>query len=185
MKVREKYQSLSRQELQDKAYELGVNYERNSYSCSQSTVAALHEILGFEDEIVKVATSSCAGQALQTIGTCGALVGGTMVLDYYLGRPIENLSDREVIPANIDAALSSIAVARLLYDKYVSEYGTIICGHIQAQLFGRVYYLADPDELEKFEAAGGHTDPKKCVNIIGNAARWVIEILFEKGVIKL
>jgi C_GCAxxG_C_C family probable redox protein len=185
MQVKEKYRGLSRQELQEKAYELGANYERNSYSCSQSTVAALHEILGFEDAIVKVATSSCAGQVLQATGTCGALVGGTMVLDYYFGRPIQNLSDKEIVQANIDAASNSFEVAKLLYDKYIEEYGTIICAHIQAQLFGRVYYLYDPQEVEKFEEAGGHTDPQKCLNIIGNAARWVIEILLDKNAIKL
>lgn len=38
-KVRKEYQGLSRQELLDKAYELGCNYEMNSQSCSQSTVA--------------------------------------------------------------------------------------------------------------------------------------------------
>jgi C_GCAxxG_C_C family probable redox protein len=175
--LRGKYRNLSRQQLQDKAYELGVKRERNSHSCSQSTVAALHEILGFDDVVVKVATSSCAGQALQAAGTCGALVGGAMVLDYYFGRPVQNLSDTD--------ARSSIAVAKLLYDKYVKEYGTIICAHIQAQLFGRVYYLDDPEELEKFEEAGGHSDPKKCVSVVGNTARWVIDVLFEKGVIKL
>jgi len=38
-KVRRKYQGLSRQELLGKAYKLGCNYEMNSQSCSQSTVA--------------------------------------------------------------------------------------------------------------------------------------------------
>ncbi len=175
--LRGKYRNLSHQKLQDKAYELGVNYERNSHSCSQSTVAALHEILGFDDIVVKVATSSCAGQALQTTGTCGPLVGGTMVLDYYFGRPIQNLSDISVRP--------SIGVAKLLYDKHIKEYGSIICADIQALLFGRVYHFDDPEEAKKFVEAGGPTDPKKCVNVVGNAARWVIEILFEKDVIKL
>ena len=44
-KVREKYRGLSRQELLDKAYELGFNFEKNSFSCSQSVVAAIHELL--------------------------------------------------------------------------------------------------------------------------------------------
>ena len=77
-------------------------------------------------------------------------------------------------------------VAKLLYDKYVREYGTIICPHIQAQLYGRHYYLPDPDELEKFLKAGGHSDPKKSAcHIVGNAVRWVMEILLDKGTIKL
>jgi len=68
-KIREKYQGLTRQELIDKAYELGFNFERNSQSCSQCTVAALHELLDIDDVVVRIATSSCGGQADQVIGT--------------------------------------------------------------------------------------------------------------------
>jgi len=57
MKVREEYQGLSQQELLDKAYKLGFNYERNSHSCSQCPVAAIHELLDFDDVVVRVASS--------------------------------------------------------------------------------------------------------------------------------
>jgi hypothetical protein len=173
--LRDTYRDLSHQQLQDKAYELGVNYERNAHSCSQSTVAALHDILDFDDIMVKIATSSCAGAALQATGTCGPLVGGMIVLDYYFGRPIQNLSDISVRP--------SVGVAKLLYERYIEEYGSILCPDIQALLFGRVYHFDDPEEGKQFVEAGGQTDPTKCANIVGNAARWVIEILIEKGII--
>jgi hypothetical protein len=68
-KVRRKYQGLSHQGLLDKAYELGCNYEMNSQSCSQSTVAALHELLDMDDVVVRVAISSCGGQADRVVGT--------------------------------------------------------------------------------------------------------------------
>jgi C_GCAxxG_C_C family probable redox protein len=186
MKVRDKYQNLSRDELLNKVYELGVNYEINSYSCSQCTVAALHEVLGFEDSLVKAATSLCGGVAFQLCGTCGGLSGGMMVLDYYFGRPVEHLSDKEVIQTpNIDDLFNAVGVGRLLYNKYVEKYGAITCASIMAQLFGRIYYFEDMDEFTKFEKAGAHTDPKKCVSVVGNAARWVIEILLEKGAVEL
>ena len=57
MMIAEKYRGLSREQLLEKAGELGVDFEKYSSSCSQCTVAALQEILGFEDVIVKVATS--------------------------------------------------------------------------------------------------------------------------------
>ena len=50
--VRQKYRVLSRQELLHKAYELGWNFGLYSGSCSQCTVAALQELLGFEDVVV-------------------------------------------------------------------------------------------------------------------------------------
>ena len=185
-KVREKYRGLSRQELLDKAYELGFNYEKNAHSCSQSTVATFHELLDIDDIVVKVATSSAAGQAAQAVGTCGGLIGGTIVLDYFFGRPAGDLSYQEFIQDSEDSLMDAIEVAKLLYDRYVREYGTVISSHIQAQLFGRHYYLGDPDEVEKFFNAGGHSDTKKSAcHIVGNAARWVMEILLDKGIIEL
>ena len=185
MKVTEKYRGLTRQVLLDKAHELGTSYEKCSTSCSQSTVMALHEILGFDASLVKAASSSCAGQAAQGAGTCGGLIGGTMVLDYYFGRPAELMSDKEYVQENVDVLLNAMSIAKLLYDKYVEEYGTVICPHIQTQLFGRYFYLWDTEELAKFEEAGGHSDPGKCVNIVGNAVRWTLEILIDKGAVEL
>jgi hypothetical protein len=183
MKVREKYRNLSRAELLDKAYELGVNFERSSRSCSQCTVAALHEILGFEDVLVKAATSSCGGQAIQGTGTCGAIIGGTLVLDRYLGRPLEKVSVQEVIPANMEALENAISTASLLCKKYNKEYGSILCPQIQTRLYGRSYCFEDPSDSREFEKAGGHSDPAKCLGVVGNSARWVMEILLDKGVI--
>jgi len=185
-KVRQRYQGLSRQELLDKAYELGFNYEKNARSCSQSTVAALHELLDIDDVVVRIATSSCAGQATQVVGTCGGLIGGTMILDYFSGRPAENMSYRECTKENLKSLRAAIGIAGLLYDKYVAEYGTILCPHIQVQLYGRAYYLLDPDELKKFDAIGAHSDPdKSCCRVVGNGARWIMEILLDKGAVEL
>ncbi len=185
MEVREKYRNLSKEELLDKVYELGTKFEINSYSCSQCTVAALHEVLGFDDVVVKVATSLCGGTAFQLVGTCGGLAGGIIVLDYFFGRPVEKLSYEKLIQENIDPLFTAQAAARELYNKYIKEYGTITCANIIAQLFGRIYYFEDPDEWKKFEEAGCHTDPKKCVGVVGNAARWTMEILIDKGVVKV
>ena len=183
-KVREKYRGLSRQELLDKAYELGFDYEKNSQACSQCTVAALHELLDLEDVVVRVATSSASGQVDQVVGTCGGLIGGTIVLDYFFGRPIEKMSHQECLEDNIKVATDAFEVAKLLYDKYVKEYGTIICPHIQVQLFGRHYYLMDSDDVEKFEEAGGHSARDKCSHVVGAAARWTMEILLDKGAVE-
>lgn len=184
-KIREKYRGLSRQELLDKVYELGFNFERYSQSCSQTTTAALHELLDIDDVVVKVATSSNAGQDGQAVGTCGALLGGTMILDYFFGRPVEKLSYQEGIPGDLEVMWDAINAAKLLYDKYIKEYGTIICPHIMVRLFGRHYYFPDPDELEKFEKAGGHSAPDKCSHVVGTAARWVMEILLDKGAVEI
>ncbi|UCC90582.1 MAG: C_GCAxxG_C_C family protein [Dehalococcoidia bacterium] len=185
VKVREKYRGLSRQELLDKAYELGFNFEKNSFSCSQSTVAAIHELLEMDDVVVKVATSLSGGTAEQFSGTCGPLAGGLIVLGYFFGRPVEKLSYQECTKDNVDALLASLPITQLLADKFVKEYGTIICPYIQRRLFGRTWWLRDPEELEKFEAAGGHSAPDKCSHVTGTGARWAMEILLDKGAVEL
>jgi hypothetical protein len=185
-KVTKPYRNLSREELLDKAHELGAAYEQNSYSCSQCTVAALYRILGFPDVLVKAACSNAAGTAWQLMGTCGGLVGGIMVLDYYFGRPFEHMSDQEVImDPNVNDLFVSQPIARMLLNKYIENYGTFTCANIQQQIFGRVFYLEDPQEFEKLEAAGGHSDLQKAPRIVGNAARWALEVLLDKGAVEI
>jgi len=184
-KVRDKYRGLSRQELIDKAYELGFNFEKNNYSCSQSTVAAIHELLDIDDVVVKVATSLSGGSAEQFSGTCGALSGGLIALGYFFGRPVDKVSPYERKQSNVDALFVSFPAPQALADRFWKEYGTILCPHIHRQLFGRTWWLLDPDDLAKFEKAGGHSAPDKCCHVAGTGARWVMEILFDKGAVEL
>jgi hypothetical protein len=184
--LRDKYAGLSRLQLTAIAYDLGFNFEKYSRSCSQSTVAALHDMLDVDDVVVRVSNSSAAGQAIRGTGTCGGLIGGTMILDYFLGRTVGNMSCTELKEPNIEPLLNAIAIAGLLYDKYIGEYGTILCPHIQTQLYGRQFFLPDEQEMTKFENIGGHGDSKKsCCHIVGNASRWVLEILVDNGMLVL
>jgi len=184
-KLREQYRGLSQQDLLDKAYAQGAAYESISGSCSQSTAAALHEFLEIDDAVVRAANSSCGGQAITVMGTCGGVVGGTMVLDSFLGRPVEAMSNDSSRKPDREMLRDAIRTARLLCDRFVQEYGSILCPAIQAKLFGRTYYLPDPDEFQKFLKAGGHSDPAKCMHIVGNASKWTMEILLDKGVVEL
>jgi C_GCAxxG_C_C family probable redox protein len=185
MILREQYQGLSVPQLLDKAFELGVVYEKYSGSCSQCTAAALQEILGFEDIIVQVATSSCGGQAGLSVGACGGVIGGTIVLDYYLGRPAHMVSATETIPEGRGALAQAMEAARTLGNRFVQGYGSILCPQIQECLYGRSFNLQNPADWEAFQAAGAHDDPSKCMSVVGNAVRWTLEILIEQGVVKL
>jgi hypothetical protein len=144
--VREEYRVLSREGLLQRVYDLGAAYEINSFSCSQSTVAALYRVLDFPDALVKASCSNAGGTAMQVVGTCGGLVGGIMVLDYFFGRPFEHMSDKEMIQdPNINDLFAAQPAARSLVTKYIDEYGTITCANIQLQLYGRFLYLEDED----------------------------------------
>jgi len=183
MILTEKYRNLSRQQLLERAGELGAAYEKNSGSCSQCTAAALKEILGFEDVVVRVATSSCGGQAGLSTGACGGVIGGTIVLDYYLGRPAGMVSAVQMLPEGMEKLGRAMEAARSFCRKFIGEYGSILCPQVQFKLFGRSFNLQDPADWEAFGAAGAHTDPSKCIRVVGNAVRWTLETLIDQGVV--
>ncbi len=185
MIVREQYRKLTRPQLLDKAFEMGVAYEKYSGSCSQCTVAALQEILGFEDIVVRVATSSCGGQAGLSCSACGGVIGGTIVLDYYLGRPAHMVSATTALPGAFEALEHAMEAARALSNKFISQYGSILCPGVQENIYGRSFNLQDPADWKAFMAAGAHDDPSKCMSVVGNATRWALEILIEKGAVQL
>jgi C_GCAxxG_C_C family probable redox protein len=179
MNLHEKYRTLSREQLLQKAYDLGVSFEKYSGSCSQCTVAALREILDFEDIIVKVATSSCGGQAGLSTAACGGVIGGTIVLDYYLGRPANMVSATREIPEGMETFSRAMDAARALCNRFIQQYGSILCPQLQEKIYGRSFNHLDPADWQAFLDAGAHTDPTKCMSVVGNAARWTLEILLE------
>jgi hypothetical protein len=182
VRVRVKYKGLSRQELLDEVQNKGYNYAINYNACAPSTVAALYDVLDFDAALVRAVTPLSGGTAEQFLGTCGILTGGLTVLGYYFGRPIEKMSDREYIQANIDALKTPYEIGGLLADRFIKEYGTFICAQIHRQIFGRTFCLSDPGEAEKYMKVGGLA---KSAEIVGKGTRWVMEILLDKGALEL
>ena len=184
MALTQHYRNMPLEELLEKVFDLGVQFEKHSGSCSQCTAAALREILGFDETVVRVATSSCGGQAGLSTGACGGLIGGTIVLDYYLGRSAEMVSSTHMIPEGMKQLSCALEAARELCRKFIDEYGSILCPQVQSRLFGRSFNLQDPADWKAFIEAGAHDDPSKCMSVVGNAARWTLEILAQRGVVQ-
>ena len=85
-----------KQELLEKAYKLGFEYEKTYRGCSQCAIAAIHDTLNIrEDNMFKAATGLAAGGGLTGIGVCGGYVGGVMVLSQLCGRERSNFADPE------------------------------------------------------------------------------------------
>ncbi len=157
----------------DRAYELGRQYERTYGGCSQCVIAALQDTFDARnDEILRAATGLAAGGGGFTDGSCGAYSGAVLALGSRLGRERDNLAD-------VDAMLRNFGLVEKLHDRFIREYGSVVCRNIQTRLFGRPYYLADPEEFEKFEKAGAHES--HCPEVVGKACRWAAEIIEEAG----
>ncbi len=167
----------NQQELAKKAYSLGFQYEKQYSGCAQCVIAALQDVLQLRDErsdaVLKAATSLEGGVGCEGDGHCGAYSGTVMILGYVMGRERDNLADPEAKRQQTNA------MAQALHQRFIERYGTVICHGIQRNIFGRPYYLKDSTESAKFKAAGAHVD--KCTAVVGEAARWAVEILFEAG----
>ena len=167
----------NREALLEKAYKLGFEYEKTYRGCSQCVVAAIHDTLGIQDDSVfKAATGLAGGIGLSGIGPCGGFTGAAMVLSQLKGRERSKFDDPEKV------SFKSFDMANKLVDKFLDEYGTITCRDLQKRIFGRSYYLRDPDEFKKFHDAGAHD--VKCPDVVGKAARIAIEIILDEGLVE-
>jgi C_GCAxxG_C_C family probable redox protein len=163
----------NREELLKAAYEKGFEYEKVYRGCSQCVLAAVQDLFGIRnDDVFRAASGLAGGVGLCGDGCCGAYSGGVMVLSQLYGRVRENFLDPD------RTRQKSFDLAKKLHDRFIAEYGSIICRDIQQKVFGRPFYIRDADEFRKFEDAGAHAD--KCPSVVGNAARWVAEILEEE-----
>jgi C_GCAxxG_C_C family probable redox protein len=166
----------TRQDLLEKAYQLGFEYEKTYKGCSQCAIAAIQDTLDIkEDNVFKAATGLAAGGGLTGIGVCGGYVGGVMMISLLYGRERSNFEDPE------RKRFKSFELARRFGQLYIRELGSIICRDIQTQKFGRPYYIADPQDFEKFEEAGGHVD--KCTDVVGIASRLAVQFIIDEGLL--
>ena len=98
-----------------------------------------------------------------------------MILSSLLGRERDDFEDA----AGVGDRNKSLC--RELHDRFIKEYGTVICRDIHTKVMGRPFFLADPDEFAKFEEAGAHT--VHCLEVVGKGARWVAEIAMRENLL--
>jgi len=156
----------------ERAYELGKYYEKTYRGCSQCVIAALQDVFNLRnDAIFKAATALAGGGGAATDGSCGSYTGAIMFLGSLAGREREKFKDSEGI------RFRTYELAKKLHDKFIQEYGSVVCRNIQTKIMGRPYYLPDPDEYRKFQESGAHDI--HCPEVVGKAAHWTAEIVLE------
>jgi C_GCAxxG_C_C family probable redox protein len=153
--------------------ELAYKYEQEYGGCSQAVVGAFKKVVGnISDDVFRASTGLAGGVGL-TGNTCGALLGGIVVLSNFQGREYKDFPDPE------GKRFDSFRIAKKLVDRFEAEYGSAKCEHIMTKIMGRFYDIWT--ERDAFLAAGGHDD--KCPSVCGNAARWAAQILFDENLI--
>jgi len=161
----------SRDVILEKAFESARNYERKCTGCAQTTIAGIFEVLGIEnDDVFRSASGLADGLGLTGDGSCGALVGGAMVIGYLFGRKKKDFSD-------MMKPMTSYILTKRLHNRFVERYGTCRCYDIQKSLMGRTFNLYDPSELKQATEYGMIDH---CSKVVGTSARLATEIIIDE-----
>lgn len=163
---------VSQKDILENVYQRAFQYEAKLGSCPQCVLAALKETLDVGNEnIFQAAQGLTGGTALSSKGTCGALAGGMIAISSLVGRTYQEFTEGQ-------KKRLVFKYTKLLYDKFIEEYGSPLCCDVQKKLFGRSYVLLNKQDYEAFEKAGAHVD--KCTSVAGNAAKWTAEIILDE-----
>jgi len=174
----------TKEEIINKAEELGTEYEAKYKGCGQCTFLAIADALRWggleiipEDIEERLYSGICvltAGVCMTGDGTCAATASSVLLIGMALGTPR--------VAGDVSAVRKAGATIRnTLLDKYYKEYGSILCKDVQRKYFGKAWNLADDEMAHEFLGI-----TKGC--IIMQAARWATEIIldeYEKGNMKL
>ncbi|MFX0011408.1 MAG: C-GCAxxG-C-C family protein [Candidatus Hermodarchaeota archaeon] len=164
----------TKNEIIAKAYELGKKYEKKCTGCAQTAIAAIFESLNiWNEDVFKAGSGLADGLGLTGDGTCGALVGASMVIGYIYGRGKDDFED-------MYKPMKSYTLVKKLHDKYVNKYGSCRCHDVQKKLVGRTFDLWNADELKEAFKSGM---VEHCSDLVGTIAQMATKIILNSGYI--
>ncbi|MGB2964490.1 MAG: C-GCAxxG-C-C family protein [Anaerolineales bacterium] len=166
----EKKENNATNEIAQKAYRLGYLYEKKYGACSQCAILAIMDALSKRNEDLFKAAFGFAGGVGNMSKMCGALAAGTMMISLEYGRELNNLATQME-----EEKRECLRKVRDLLDRFVEEYESIECANVHNKLFGRTFNQWNEEEFQEFLRLGGHED--KCTSVVGNVAKWTVEIL--------
>ena len=131
-------------------------------------------------DAVKAATGFAGGIG-RTGSVCGGYTGGVMALGLLFGRDVKTMKLRDQEKRmdrfrGIEGRMGDLI--KKFTERFKAEYGSTICDDIETKLFGRSFDKWNPEERKEKDRLGGHKD--KCPSVVGNATRWVSEIILEE-----
>jgi len=149
--------------------------------CSQAVLAALQEGLNIGDlKTLRSATVLPGGGGWRG-ETCGALTGALMALGLVAGRDDLKNTDKYSYAMEISQDLIEEFKDELQATfGFKSNLQNTLCWHIQENIFGRSYNLADQADRQAFIDDGGRTKKgcgTTCAVAAGVAARKLLELM--------
>lgn len=163
---------ISNELIINKAYELGLKYEKEYAGCAQTIVAAMFEALGiWSDDIFRAASGLANGLGLTRNGTCAALLGASMVISYVFGREHKDFNE-------LYKPWKSYGLVKRLHNIFLREYGTCRCNDVQKGLIGLTWSYKELIEIEE-NLKNQMIDT--CSKLVGNIAKIATKIILEHG----
>jgi hypothetical protein len=105
--------------------------------------------------------------------TCGALLGGSLMLGLQYGRAREEIED-------VEKTRSAGERVGQLYQWFENEFGSTRCRDIRTKFGGGVFYdMSIPEQAEAAHAAG---IGDKCADLTGKTAARTVEMLWDSMV---
>ena len=139
------------EEIIQKAYELGHQYEKDHGGCARCTVAACQDAIPFVPvDLALFQGSTCldGGATPTNVQNCGAFTGAGMVVGHLCGSTRGEKFEG-------DAKLAH-EVLHKVYHRFKEHYGTVLCRDVRE---------------------GAERD---CPKVVGLASQWVAEALLEE-----
>jgi hypothetical protein len=139
---------VSPEEIIEKEYRLGCDYEKKHGGCARCTVAALQDALplvGLDEGLFRAFTCLDGGATPINQQNCGGFTGAGMVIGYVCGSRRNGSFHGSAKPAH--------RLLHEVYRRFAKEYGTVLCRDVRKGLDGN------------------------CPGVVGRAARWTAEVL--------
>jgi hypothetical protein len=160
---------MTKQEKISKAVKNAVSKQIEDDLCSRSALYGLSTVFDFIPEEMVVASASFVGGCGAASGSCGAYCSCLLAVGLKFNSTME---EEKADPGAFGRTSSKFIEFR---DRFLAEYGTILCPEIHERLFGRSYIFTDPRQMEEFLALPGHRE--KCAEVVGVATRIAAEMI--------
>lgn len=162
-------EAMTRQEKIELAVKNAIDRQLEDDLCSRSTIYGLSTVFDHIPDSMVKASASLAGGCGSASGSCGAYCSGLLAVGLRFNSTIDE--ERE----NPEAFGRTAAAFSEYRDRFMAQYGTVLCPEIHKKLFGRSYILSDPVQAKEFLSLPGHVE--KCAEVVGAAARIAAEMI--------
>jgi C_GCAxxG_C_C family probable redox protein len=164
---------MTKNEKTELAVENAVRKQIEDDLCARATMYGLRTVFDFIPESFVKASASFAGGCGSAGGTCGAYCSALLAVGLCFNS---TMAEESVNPAEFERTASKFNEFR---ERFLAEYGTVLCPEIHKKLFGRSYLLTDPAQFAAFMALPGHVE--RCAEVVAAATRIAAEMILSGG----